>query len=323
MSINPLNSKLDMITYNQGQNSQLLNGKESNNLNKNSQQEQIKLYYNQNTDEFQRTSGQNNENSFYPSSLSKSEVLEMAQNSVAAEPAKAGDITEKYKDCPANYPDEEDLKYTEGLQDISSDDEEYKIMKYVQAEDNARYSEYILERDPQLQKNYKTIKDAISNLSSELGVNGFDLIQKRVQELGNNKVNALDVMKIIQMESDGRVYDPNNPNQLLRSYKGTALGPCQLKESAVDFVNRTYNKNLDINNPYDNIDACILYLRYIAEKNDTINGKVMAGYYHDGPWANSFSDAGKSYMNQFAGLSYIDAYPELYYYMDYQFGKNS
>jgi len=192
--------------------------------------------------------------------------------------------------------------------------------------------EEILDSNPEIKEQYDKLKSALTRFSGELGEDGFSLIQERINEIGDGKVNLIDVLKILWIESKGRIYDKDNPDEILQSYTGEAFGPFQLTPDTVDLLNRYYGLNgtdneLDIMNPYDNLDACIYNLKFLYDKRreDIESGEklptgdniydAIAWSYHDGAWASSITDHGQNYIDQFRDLSIIDDYPDLIAYL--------
>ncbi len=189
-------------------------------------------------------------------------------------------------------------------------------------------SEEILETKPEVKKEYTKIQEALNQFSKEIGTDGLELIKDRVAEIGNGEVELMDVLKILCIESEGRIYDPENPNKIITSYNGTAFGPFQITPDTATTLSAYYGLNekhqkLDIMNPYDNLDACIYNLRFIREKreNDIANGielptgenmgEALAWSYHDGPNALHISYYGKDYIDKYNQLSILDEYPEV------------
>ncbi len=192
--------------------------------------------------------------------------------------------------------------------------------------------EDILDSAPEIREQYDKLKSALTRFSEELGEDGLSLIQERVNEIGDGKVNLIDVLKILWIESKGRIYDKDNPDEILQSYTGEAFGPFQLTPDTVDLLNRYYGLNgtdneLDIMNPYDNLDACIYNLKFLYDKRreDIESGEklptgdniydAIAWSYHDGAWASSITDHGQNYIEQFRNLSILDEYPDLIDYL--------
>ena len=185
--------------------------------------------------------------------------------------------------------------------------------------------------DENVQKSYNNIMKAISTFSDDLGENGLSLIKERVNAIGDGEVNVIDVLKILWIESNGRIYDDNG--NIITSYTGEAFGPFQLTPSTVDYLNYYYglegtDAELDIMNPYDNLDACIYNIKFLKEKklNDfsengvfpsEVNNLMEAVFwcYHDGAWANKVTQQGADYIEKYRNLSVIDDYQEIVDYI--------
>lgn len=183
-----------------------------------------------------------------------------------------------------------------------------------------------------LKTDYERLLDAVTRFSEELGEDALPLIKDRVMELGDGKVDVIDVLKILWIESKGRIYEKDNPDEILTSYTGQAFGPFQLTNDTVDYLNNYYGlkgteDELDVMNPYDNLDACIYNLKFLFDKrqNDVLNGvslptgnnisEAVAWSYHDGAWASDISYYGQDYLEQYRTLSVIDEFPEVVEYL--------
>lgn len=203
---------------------------------------------------------------------------------------------------------------------------------YVIPESTEVKAQKILKENPEVKMAYDKLFTSVNRFSDQLDDDGIALITERVEQLGNNRVDVLDVLKILHIESRGRIYDPDEEGEILTNKTTGATGSFQLLPSAVQYVNDYFHytgtdKELDIKDPYDNLDACILYLRIIsALKNDQLqNGiiplsgenlkEAMAWGYHDGPWADHISTAGQNYINDFRSLSVIDNFPDVVDYL--------
>lgn len=182
----------------------------------------------------------------------------------------------------------------------------------------------IFEANPEIKEQHKKIEDALDTYSSHLGRNALPVIKQKVKEIGAGKVEVIDVLKILWIESTGRIYDKNG--NILKSDAG-AYGAFQVTKDTQDFLNNYYDLNLDVENPYDNLEACIYNLRFIHDKrsNDLAKGEklptgdnlknAIAWSYHDGPWATRISYYGQDYINKFSTLSQIDDYPQVVEYI--------
>ncbi len=228
----------------------------------------------------------------------------------------------------------EDYSYTDNSKVIEENSveqtaEQAEITKKPSTDEMAQE---ILNSNSEVKYNYNKIKESLDRFSEQLGEDCLPLIKRRVEELGNNRVSVLDVLKILEIETKGRIYDPDNPKEIIASFTNEAYGPFQLTPDTVDYVNYYYklegtDKELDVMDPYDNLDACILYLRFLRYQKETqlnegktlptgndVNLAVMWGY-HDGAWENDISDYGRDYLQQYTELSSIDDYPEVVAYL--------
>ena len=184
--------------------------------------------------------------------------------------------------------------------------------------------EEIFKLYPEVEEQYKKITEALNTYSSHLGEDALPIIKQKVEELGNDKVEVIDVLKILWIESTGRIYDKNG--DILKSDAG-AYGAFQVTKDTQDFLNNYYGITLDVEDPYDNLEACIYNLRFIHGKrsNDLENGQnlptgdslktAIAWSYHDGPWATKITDYGQDYINKFSTLSQIDEFPQVIDYI--------
>ena len=183
------------------------------------------------------------------------------------------------------------------------------------------YLNKILEENPDIKEAYDNLSSAVATFSKHMGQNGYELIDKYIEELGDGKVDKTDVYKILFIESGGRVYDKNG--NILKS-TGDAYGPFQIKECAQIDMNKYFGTNYDVKKPEDNLAVNVLLLRWLynQKSNQLASGKVlptgsnlkhaiMWGY-HDGAYANKLSYYGKAYLNEYDRLSKLDQYPELY-----------
>ena len=170
------------------------------------------------------------------------------------------------------------------------------------------------------------IQSAIDTFSSQLGEDGLSLINERVELLGGSEVKTIDVLKLLWIESNGRIYDDNG--EYITSYTGQAFGPFQLTPDTVDYINNYYglDKPLDVMNPYDNLDACILNLKFLKAKKlaDSENSLLPTGEnimdavfwgYHDGAWATDITKQGEEYLAKYRDLSIVDDYPDVVAYI--------
>ena len=184
----------------------------------------------------------------------------------------------------------------------------------------------LLESNPELKSAYDKITTSIDTFSNQLGEDGLSLIKERVNALGDGEINVIDVLKVLWIESNGNIYDDNG--NYLESYTGEAYGPFQLTPDTVDYINNYFGleEPLDIMNPYDNLDACILNLRFLKDKKeaDSENSILPTGEnimdavfwcYHDGAWADDITEQGEDYLAKYRDLSIVDSYPEVVEYI--------
>lgn len=200
---------------------------------------------------------------------------------------------------------------------------------YENSYEEAANEIFLMNNDVKIE--YDKLKEAVDRFSQELGEPAIPLIKERIEKLGNGRVNIQDVLKILYIESRGRIYDTDNPDKILESKSG-ALGPFQITERTAEFVNEYYKlegteDELDVNNPYDNLDICILNLRFLKYQKgkELEEGKplptgssldlAVAWAYHDGAWADKITDNGKEYIKEYDTLSIIDDYPEVIAYI--------
>lgn len=182
----------------------------------------------------------------------------------------------------------------------------------------------ILTTEPEVKKQYDKIIDALDSYSKHLGEPALPIIIEKVNEIGNNKVEVIDVLKTLWIESNGRIYDDSG--EILKS-GADAYGAFQVTKDTQDYLNNYFKVNLDVENPYDNLDACIYNLRFLHEKRskDMEEGKqlptgdnlkkAIAWSYHDGAWATKISYYGQDYINKYTELSLIDQYPQVIEYI--------
>ena len=183
----------------------------------------------------------------------------------------------------------------------------------------------ILDSNPELKEEYDKIMQAVNTFSEQLGEDAISLIKERVDLLGNGQVDVMDVLKILWIESNGRIYDDDG--ELLKSISG-AYGAFQITEDTQNYLNYYFGlegtpDELDIKNPYDNLDACIYNLRFLQDKrnDDLQNGMdlptgndiktAVAWSYHDGAWADEITDYGQDYIQKYENLSRLDKYPQI------------
>ncbi len=187
--------------------------------------------------------------------------------------------------------------------------------------DKINWLNQVLEDDPELNKAYNDISAALETFSEQIGEDGYELINRYVDELGDGKVDPTDVYKVLFIESTGRIYDKNG--NLLES-ASHAYGPFQIKKCAEEDINKNYETNYDVKKPYDNLAVNVLLLRWLNDfrTNQMEKGKNLpTGYnlkhaimwgYHDGAYAKNISYYGQAYINEYDRLSKLDEYPELY-----------
>ncbi len=189
----------------------------------------------------------------------------------------------------------------------------------------------ILDGDEELKNSFNEIVDTVTTFTDQLGEDGYQLIKSRLEELGEDKVTIQDVLKILTIETHGNIY---KNGKIIVSYTGKAFGPFQLTPSTISDINDSQGftgteNELDLMDPYDNLDACIYQLKFLVDKNtkEIEDGKKlpcgsdvkkgMAWRYHDGAYASKYSEYGKKYVDNFERLSEVEKYPELIEYMDY------
>ena len=155
-----------------------------------------------------------------------------------------------------------------------------------------------------------------------MGTDGLELIRQRTNEITNGEIDTAEILKILWIESRGRVYDDSG--NYITGYTNEAFGPFQLTPDTVDYLNNYYGLNLDVMNPYDNLDACIYNLMFLKDLNEQRleeNGELLTGNdvmravfwnYHDGAWADDITKQGEDYLAMYDELSAIDEYAALY-----------
>lgn len=184
----------------------------------------------------------------------------------------------------------------------------------------------LLENNPNLKDASDKILSAVDTFSGQLGQDGLKLIKERVDSLGGGEISPIDVLKVLWIESNGNIYDDDG--NYLVSYTGQAYGPFQLTPDTVDYLSNYYglDEPLDVMNPYDNLDACILNLRFLKDKKekDSENSPLPTGEnimdavfwcYHDGAWADDITKQGEDYLEKYRNLSIVDDYPEVVEYL--------
>lgn len=195
--------------------------------------------------------------------------------------------------------------------------EEKLQQEEVQIEPSAQQ---IIETMPEIKEQYNKINSSLNLYSEQLGEDALPLIKKRIEEIGNNRVELLDVLKVLYIESNGNIYDENG--SILTSKSG-ALGAFQVTKDTEDFINNYFKTDLDVKNPYDNLDACIYNLRFIhAKRSDDIKTgtelptgnnlkHAIMWSYHDGAWAEKITNYGQDYLEKYDKLSQIDKFPQV------------
>ena len=184
--------------------------------------------------------------------------------------------------------------------------------------------EEILETHPKIKEQYKKIIDSLNTFSEQLGEDALPVIEQKIKEIGEGKVETIDVLKILCIESNGRIYGKDG-KILVSSAK--AYGPFQITQKTADYLKDYYEVDFDIKNPYGNIEGCIYNLKFLHDKRsrDLREGEklptgdnlkhAIVWSYHDGAWADNVSAYGKDYIAKFRVLSQIDRFPELIDYI--------
>ena len=182
-----------------------------------------------------------------------------------------------------------------------------------------------MEVNPDIKEAYDNILSAVQTFSQQIGENGFELIKKYVEELGDGKVDAWDVYKLLYIESNGRIYDKNGDYLTSSS---NAYGPFQIRKIAEIDINERYGTDYDVLDPHDNLAVNVLLLRWLNDyrteqlekgkslpTGDNLKHAIMWGY-HDGAYCSTISYYGQDYLNKYDKLSVLDLYPELYDLME-------
>ena len=137
------------------------------------------------------------------------------------------------------------------------------------------------------------------------------------------------MLKILYIESSGRIY--NKSGGYLVNGVG-AMGPFQMKKVVEEDINRIYGgdstgKKVNISNAYGNLNAFVLWWRFINEERvpnvklpssfpEHKNEKTVAAWlYNQGAWSQSVSSEARSYMKTFDELSMLDDFPEVVDYI--------
>jgi len=181
-------------------------------------------------------------------------------------------------------------------------------------------AQQIIENMPEIKEQYDKITNSLNLYSEQLGENALPLIKKRIEQIGNNRVELLDVLKVLYIESNGNIYDKDG--SILTSKSG-AFGAFQVTKDTEDFINNYFKTDLDVKNPYDNLDACIYNLRFIqAKRSEDIETGIelptgnnlkhaIMWSYHDGAWAERITNYGQDYLVKYDKLSQIDKFPQV------------
>lgn len=188
--------------------------------------------------------------------------------------------------------------------------------------------EHIFAENPKVEEQYNKIIESLETFSEHLGEDGLEVIKASVEKYGDGKVEAIDILKLLFIESNGRIYNKNG--NILKSGSG-AYGALQITKPTEDYINEYYSltgeDKLDVKNPYDNVDACVLLWRFLLEKRggEIERGKWLptgddvklaaAWSYHDGAWATNTTSHGRDYIQKFTALSLVDAYPTVVDYI--------
>lgn len=184
--------------------------------------------------------------------------------------------------------------------------------------------ESIFAENPKVEEQYNKIVESLETFSEHLGEDGLAVIKASVEKYGAGKVDTIDILKLLFIESNGRIYNKNG--NILKSSSG-AYGALQITKPTEEYINEYYgltgDEKLNVKDPYDNVDACVLLWRFLLEKRggEIERGKWLptgddvkaaaAWSYHDGAWAETTTGYGRDYIQKFTALSLIDEYPEL------------
>ena len=181
----------------------------------------------------------------------------------------------------------------------------------------------VAETEPQIEETTEIIEE--SNTINHLGEDGLAVIKASIEKNGNGSVDPIDVLKILHIESSGRIYNKNG-NYLVNSVG--AMGPFQMKKVVEEDINRIYGgdsegNKVNISNAYGNIDGFVLWWRYINEER-VPNVKIPASFpaheddkaitawlYNQGAWSTSVSSEARHYVKTFDDLSIVDKHPEV------------
>lgn len=182
--------------------------------------------------------------------------------------------------------------------------------------------ESIFAENPKVEEQYNKIVESLETFSDHLGEDGLEVIKTSVEKYGDGKVDTIDILKLLFIESNGRIYNKNG--NILKSGSG-AYGALQITKPTEEYINEYYGltgeNKLNVKDPYDNVDACVLLWRFLLEKRGGEiergkwlptgdNVKLAAAWsYHDGAWAESTTSYGRDYIQKFDKLSLIDEYP--------------
>ena len=185
--------------------------------------------------------------------------------------------------------------------------------------------EKIFLENPEVELQYNNLMASLETFSEHLGEDGLAVIKASIEKNGNGSVDPIDVLKILHIESSGRIYNKNG-NYLVNSVG--AMGPFQMKKVVEEDINRIYGgdsegNKVNISNAYGNIDGFVLWWRYINEGR-VPNVKIPASFpaheddkaitawlYNQGAWSTSVSSEARHYVQTFDALSIVDKYPEV------------
>ena len=185
--------------------------------------------------------------------------------------------------------------------------------------------EKIFAENPEVELQYNNLMASLETFSEHLGEDGLAVIKASIEKNGNGSVDPIDVLKILHIESSGRIYNKNG-NYLINSVG--AMGPFQMKKVVEEDINRIYGgdsegNKVNISNAYGNINGFVLWWRYINEER-VPNVKIPASFpayeddkaitawlYNQGAWSTSVSSEARHYVQTFDALSIVDKYPEV------------